>query len=348
MRPGWQRLTVGYARWRRRRSPSPDGRRRSLPRRMGGMTTSAACPSRGLTKRYGRRTAVDQLDLELPSGRRRRLHRAERRRQDHDDGHAARPRPPHGRRRHGARRPDRRPRRVPPSGRGADREPGLLPVADRAPRTCGCSPRSAATTRPRSRTLLDDRRPRRARRRPLPQLLARHEAAARHRRRAARRPRAADPRRARQRPRPARRPRDARADRRAGRHRSHGARVVPRPQRARAGVRLARADRRRPIALPGPDPRRCSTERYGGIAVAPEHPADRAARCGRCSSRHGPRGRAATTTASSSRRRRTTPTPSPPSINRAAFDAGIVLVELSPLRTTLEDRYLAMVQGGAR
>jgi ABC-2 type transport system ATP-binding protein len=35
-------------------------------------------------------------------------------------------------------------------------------------------------------------------------------------------------------------------------------------------------------------------------------------------------------------------------VNRAAFDAGMVLVELSPLRTTLEDRYLSMVQGGAR
>jgi ABC-2 type transport system ATP-binding protein len=35
-------------------------------------------------------------------------------------------------------------------------------------------------------------------------------------------------------------------------------------------------------------------------------------------------------------------------VNRAAFDAGIVLVELTPLRTTLEDRYLSMVQGGAR
>ncbi len=34
------------------------------------------------------------------------------------------------------------------------------------------------------------------------------------------------------------------------------------------------------------------------------------------------------------------------SVNRAAFDAGIVLVELSPLRTSLEDRYLSMVQGG--
>jgi ABC-2 type transport system ATP-binding protein len=35
-------------------------------------------------------------------------------------------------------------------------------------------------------------------------------------------------------------------------------------------------------------------------------------------------------------------------VNRAAFDAGIVLAELTPQRTTLEDRYLSMVQGGAR
>jgi ABC-2 type transport system ATP-binding protein len=35
-------------------------------------------------------------------------------------------------------------------------------------------------------------------------------------------------------------------------------------------------------------------------------------------------------------------------VNRTAFDAGMVLVELSPLRTTLEDRYLSMVAGGAR
>jgi ABC-2 type transport system ATP-binding protein len=35
-------------------------------------------------------------------------------------------------------------------------------------------------------------------------------------------------------------------------------------------------------------------------------------------------------------------------VNRAAFDAGVVLVELSPIRTTLEDRYLSMVDGGAR
>ena len=35
-------------------------------------------------------------------------------------------------------------------------------------------------------------------------------------------------------------------------------------------------------------------------------------------------------------------------VNRAAFEAGIVLVELNPLRTTLEDRYLAMAKGGSR
>ena len=32
-------------------------------------------------------------------------------------------------------------------------------------------------------------------------------------------------------------------------------------------------------------------------------------------------------------------------VNRAAHHAGIVLVELSPIRTSLEDRYLALVQG---
>jgi ABC-2 type transport system ATP-binding protein len=34
--------------------------------------------------------------------------------------------------------------------------------------------------------------------------------------------------------------------------------------------------------------------------------------------------------------------------NRLAFDAGIVLVELSPVRTTLEERYLSMVEVGAQ
>jgi ABC-2 type transport system ATP-binding protein len=35
-------------------------------------------------------------------------------------------------------------------------------------------------------------------------------------------------------------------------------------------------------------------------------------------------------------------------VNRAAFDAGVVLVELTPIRMTLEDRYLSMVEGGVR
>jgi ABC-2 type transport system ATP-binding protein len=36
------------------------------------------------------------------------------------------------------------------------------------------------------------------------------------------------------------------------------------------------------------------------------------------------------------------------SVNRAAFAADIVLVELSVIRSTLEDRYLTLLQGGAR
>ena len=56
------------------------------------MTTTALSVT-GLTKRYGDRTVVDDLDLELPAGRRRRLRRPQRRRQDHDHGHAPRPRP---------------------------------------------------------------------------------------------------------------------------------------------------------------------------------------------------------------------------------------------------------------
>ena len=35
-------------------------------------------------------------------------------------------------------------------------------------------------------------------------------------------------------------------------------------------------------------------------------------------------------------------------VNRAAFDAGLVLVELSPLRATLEDRYLSLVEEAHR
>ena len=51
----------------------------------------------------------------------------------------------------------------------------------------------------------------------------------------------------------------------------HGARVVPRPQRARAGVRLARAHRRAAARLPGPDPRRCSTAAPAGWPIVPRN-----------------------------------------------------------------------------
>jgi hypothetical protein len=36
------------------------------------------------------------------------------------------------------------------------------------------------------------------------------------------------------------------------------------------------------------------------------------------------------------------------SVNRAAFAADIVLVELSVVRSTLEDRYLTLVQAGVQ
>ena len=35
-------------------------------------------------------------------------------------------------------------------------------------------------------------------------------------------------------------------------------------------------------------------------------------------------------------------------VNRRAFDAGIVLVELTPVRSSLEDRYLSLVEGASR
>ncbi|MGH9151382.1 MAG: ABC transporter ATP-binding protein [Acidimicrobiales bacterium] len=88
----------------------------------------------------------------------------------------------------------------------------------------------------------------------------------------------------------------------------------------------------------------------GGVAVVPQHPDDRAtlgdvlAAGGHHVARSGDRlvidvdGADAVEVAAA--------------VNRAAFEAGIVLVELSPLRTTLEDRYLSLVgsetHGGSR
>ena len=108
--------------------------------------TSTALSVTGLTKRYGARTAVDDLDIELPSGV--------------VAGFVG----PNGAGKTttmamllGLVRPTAgtgtvlgapldRARRLPPPGRCAHREPGLLPGAVRAPRTCGCSPPSAGTT----------------------------------------------------------------------------------------------------------------------------------------------------------------------------------------------------------
>ena len=130
--------------------------------------------------------------------------------------------------------------------------------------------------------------------------------------------------------------------------RPHGARVVARPQRARAGVRLAGADRHRPIAVPGPH-RELLDGAVGGLAVdaaarrATSTRSARAARRAAACARRAPRA-IASWSASTTRDVGDLAA----AVNRAAFDAGIVLVELSPLRTTLEDRYLALVKAGAR
>ena len=87
--------------------------------------------------------------------------------------------------------------------------------------TCGCWPATAACRRPASTRRLERVDLTRARRRPVQDVLARHEAAARRGRGAAGRPRPAGARRADQRPRP-------------GRHGRHAARCMRRPRRAAA------------------------------------------------------------------------------------------------------------------
>ena len=137
------------------------------------------------------------------------------------------------------------------------------------------------------------------------------------------------------------------AHRRAGRHRA--APCSCRPTTSASSSRCAtgwcsstpaaRSTRARPAT--------CSTASPAGWPWCPQRADDRAA-LRRAARRPRPRGRGRTTTGSSSASTAPTPATLAASVNRAAFDAGIVLVELSPLRTTLEDRYLSMVQGGAR
>ena len=80
----------------------------------------------------------------------------------------------------------------------------------------------------------------------------------------------------------------------------------------------------------------------GGLAVVPR--ARLATSTARPACSPTPATPSSRTTAGSSSATTTSPaTTSPPRVNRAAHGAGIVLVELSPLRTSLEDRYLALV-----
>ena len=78
--------------------------------------------------------------------------------------------------------------------------------------------------------------------------------------------------------------RDARPDRRAGPRRADGARVVARPERARAGLRLAGADRGRPRRCTRVRRATSSTARGAGLAVrAPSAADDLDAPASRCS-----------------------------------------------------------------
>src|SRR6476659_5305493 len=80
-----------------------------------------------------------------------------------------------------------------------------------------------------------------------------------------------------------------------------------------------------------------------GLAVAPEHPSDLAVRCAVLRSAghqvHERDGRLVVDDVDDGHALAA-------SVNRAAHAAGIVLVELSPLRSSLEDRYLALVRRG--
>ena len=111
-------------------------------------------------------------------------------------------------------------------------------------------------------------------------------------------------------------------------------------------MRLAGADRHRPIAVPGTD-HEFLDGAAGGLARRGRSTPIRSSPCSTCSCTQGLR--------AERRDDRLVvslddlpPTDIAAIVNRAAFDAGIVLVELSPMRTTLEDRYLTLVQGGAR
>ena len=191
------------------------------------MTGEPVIRTEGLTKRFGRITAVDDARPRRARGRRLRLPRRERLRQDHDGPDAARPGAGHVGTDGGARRADagRRARRCCRRSarwsRGRRRTPHLSGRANLAlfdamgPAAAAVAPGGAGSTTPSSGSASARRR-----RAPGPRLLARHAAAARPGRRAAAAAAAAGARRADQRPRPAGHPRDPRAAARAQRGRA--------------------------------------------------------------------------------------------------------------------------------
>ena len=214
----------------------------------------SAAPDRGPRPRQAlrRRDGGRQRRPHGRHGRRLRIPRPERGREDDvaadaaradpaRRGHrqAVRARPPH----RGGARPGRR--------GGLRRGAALLPVPDRPPQ-----PRAGGGARRRRRRLAHrrgarHRRAGRARQGPRGRLLARHAPAARHRRRAAARPEAAAARRADHRPGPGRHARHARAGAAARRPGHHRAALLAPHGRGRGPVRPRRDRPHRPRRLRG-------------------------------------------------------------------------------------------------
>ena len=175
-------------------------------------------------------------------------------------------------------------------------------------------------------------RPDRPGRRPLPDLLARDEAAPRHRRRPAQGPRAPHPRRADQRHGPGRHRRDAPLHPQPRPGRPHRPALQPPDERGRAGLRPRRRHQPRQARQRGN--RRRAPRPRGSVG------ARRAARRGRAAARVAPR-----------RRRGRAPRRRPPrrgragrasTINRALVEAGIAVSELRPDRASLEKVFLEL------
>ena len=97
------------------------------------------------------------------------------------------------------------------------------------------------------------------------------------------------------------------------------------------------------VALPGPDRATCSTAAAAAWRCSPSG-APTAGACVELLRARGHEVGAGRTAGSSCPPAGADDPALAAAVNRPAFDAGMVLVELSPLRTTLEDRYLSMVR----